>query len=247
MTQRLVNKVAVVTGAGQGIGLGIAMSLHSEGARVVLADVKPDIEQVAIDLGENALAVHADVTQWTDVQALMSAAVEAFGGLDVLVNNAGIDGDWFPTAECTLENFDRVIGVNLRGVFMGMKAAIPHMLERGGGSLINIGSMVGLVAVPGIPAYIASKGGVIALTRATAVEYGSVGIRANSICPGCIETPLSQSGEPRREGDKGVALTPMGRWGRPEEIASLAVYFASDESRYTTGQAISVDGGYTAL
>ncbi|WP_250645721.1 SDR family NAD(P)-dependent oxidoreductase [Rhodococcus oxybenzonivorans] len=158
MGERLLDKVAVVTGAAQGIGFAIARSLHAEGAKVVLADVNDDVKKAAAELSENAVGVQADVTKWEDVQKMASTAVEQFGGLDVLVNNAGIDGDWLPTAECTLENFDRVIDVNLRGVFLAMKAGIPHMLERGGGSIINISSMVGIVAVPGIPAYCASMG-----------------------------------------------------------------------------------------
>jgi NAD(P)-dependent dehydrogenase (short-subunit alcohol dehydrogenase family) len=242
--QRLDGKVAFVTGAGSGIGRAIATALHAEGAAVVIADVSGNEKALADELGARTVAVTADVTVGSDVAAAVDAAREAFGGLHVMVNNAGIDGAMAPIVDCSEENFDRVVAVNLKGVFLGMKHAIPLLLASGGGSVINIASAAGLVGFPMMPAYCASKGGVVQLTRAGALEYAAAGVRVNAICPGVIDTPLIAGIDPAMT-EAAMAMTPLGRLGRPSEIAALAVFLASDESSYMTGAALSIDGGFT--
>ncbi|PQM47980.1 Dihydroanticapsin 7-dehydrogenase [Mycobacterium talmoniae] len=183
---------------------------------------------------------------------MITAARDAFGGVDVLCNNAGVDGDIVPTADCSLENFERVLAVNTRGVFHGLRHAIPAMLERGGGSVINTASVGGQVSFPFLAAYCASKAAVLALTRSVAIEYGTQGIRSNAICPGVVRTALLESIQHRDpETAQGLianaeAMTPLGRLGSPGEIATMAVFLASDESSFLTGAALAVDGGYTA-
>lgn len=245
---RLDTKVAIVTGAGSGIGRATAVRFAAEGATVVIADVTGAEQETASAIGEGAIAIHTDVSNAAEVKAMVETARERFGRLDIIFNNAGIEGLQGPTAECTEENFDRVIAVNLRGVFLGMKYAIPLMLEGGGGSIINTASVAGLVGFPGIPAYCASKGGVIQLTKTAALEYATSGIRVNAICPGIIHTPMVDrliGDRPRMEAALN-ASEPVGRMGSPEEIASAAVYLASDESAFVTGTTITVDGGYMA-
>jgi len=244
MGQRLSGKVAVVTGAGSGIGRAIATALHAEGAGVVLADITGNEKTVADELGDGAVAIRADVTVGADMAAAVDTAREWFGGLHVMVNNAGIDGAMAPIADCPEENFDRVIAVNLKGVFLGMKHAIPLLVAGGGGSVINIASAAGLVGFAMMPAYCASKGGVVQLTRAGALEYAAAGVRVNAICPGVIDTPLVAGIDPAMT-EAALAMTPLGRLGRPSEIAALAVFLASDESSYMTGAALSIDGGFT--
>ena len=208
------------------------------------ADISGNEKALADELGERAVAVRADVTEGSDVAAMVDAARAAFGGLHVMVNNAGIDGTMGPIADCSEENFDRVIAVNLKGVFLGMKHALPVMVAGGGGSVVNIASAAGLVGFPMLPAYCASKGGVVQLTRAGALEYAAAGVRVNAICPGVIDTPLTAGIDPGMT-DAATAMTPLGRLGRPSEIAALAVFLASDESSYMTGAAVSIDGGFT--
>lgn len=250
---RVAAKVAIVTGAGGGIGESMAKALHAEGAHVLVTDVSGRQEDVAMALGEGAAAMRVDVSDDADVEAMIRYATEQFGRLDVLCNNAGIDGDVAPLAECSVENFDRVLAVNLRGVYLGMRHAIPAMVATGGGSIINTASAAGQVGFPGLPAYCASKGGVIALTRAAAADYAKDGIRCNAICPGAVETPLLQA---LRQSNPDIyaaiethvlQTTPQGRFGTPAEIASLAVYLASDDSSFLTGAAVPVDGGYTMV
>jgi len=192
--------------------------------------------------------VKVDVSQPEQVEAMVRTAVEKFGRLDVIFNNAGIEGEQAPTADCTLENWDRVIGVNLTGTFLGMKYAIPAMLKNGGGVIINNASVAGIVGFPGIPAYAASKGGVVLMTKTVALEYAKEGIRANAICPGVIWTPMVErftaGSEETRESLE--ASEPIGRFGQPEEVARLALFLASDDSSFCTGAPFVVDGGMTA-
>ena len=244
MGERLAGKVAIVTGAGSGIGRAIATAFHADGAGVVLADISGSEKTVADELGDRTLAVRADVTSATDIAALVEAARETFGGLDVVVNNAGIDGELGPLTDCSEENFDRVIAVNLKGVFLGMKYAIPPMVAAGGGSVVNIASAAGLVGFPMLGAYCASKGGVVQLTKAAALEYAAAGVRVNAICPGVVDTPLVAGIDPALT-EAARAMTPLGRLARPAEIAALAVFLASEESSYITGAALPVDGGFT--
>jgi NAD(P)-dependent dehydrogenase (short-subunit alcohol dehydrogenase family) len=246
MSERLAGKVAVVTGAGSGMGAAMVEQFRAQGAQVIAADISGKQDDIAARFGNACVATHADVSKSADVQAMLNLAIERFGRLDILCNNAGIAGQIAPTADQDEDEFDAVIAVNLRGVFLGMKYAIPLMLKTGGGSIINTSSMASLVAFPGMAGYCASKGGVSMLTKLTAAEYASQGIRVNAILPGAIETGMSQ-GLPPEMRDGAVAATLMGRIGQPVEIAQLAVFLASDESSFITGTLTPVDGGYTLV
>lgn len=251
---RLDGKVAVITGAGSGMGRVTAALFAAEGARVALADIDADAaETVAGDIrqgGGGAVATPGgDVASGADVERVMAHAVEAFGALHVLINNAGIfpsdDGGVLDTPEAT---WDRVMAVNLKGLWLCARGAIPHMLDSGGGSIVNIASFVALMgAATAQVAYTASKGGVLSLTREMAVEYARRGIRANAVCPGPIDTPLLANllADPEQRARRLVHI-PMGRLGRPEEVAAASLFLASDESSFVTGTALVVDGGITA-
>jgi len=250
---RLNGKVALITGAAGGIGRTAALRFAAEGARVMLADVDDEPGEAAAaeirGAGGEAAFVHADVTRSADAEAMVAATVGQFGRLTVLFNNAGVfmPGDESVTA--TAEDvWDRVIAINLKGVFLGCRHGIPAMLASGGGSIVNMASFVALMgaATPQI-AYTASKGGVLAMTREIAVEFARQGIRANALCPGPVETPLLHSllgGEEHRA--RRLVHVPAGRFGTSDEIASGALFLASDESSYMTGAALVVDGGITA-
>jgi NAD(P)-dependent dehydrogenase (short-subunit alcohol dehydrogenase family) len=246
MAGRLAGKVAVVTGAGSGMGAATARLFAAEGAKVVLADITGKQDQVAADIGGDAKSITVDVSHAADVQAMLKLAIDSFGRLDVIYNNAGIQGPIAPTAEYEEDDFDRVIAVNLKGVYLGVKYAIPLMLQTGGGSIINTSSMAALVAFPGMVGYCASKGGVSMLTKLVAAEYASQNIRVNAILPGAIDTGMTKS-MPKDYIDGAVAATLMGRIGTPEEIANLALFLASDESSFITGTLTPVDGGYTIV
>jgi NAD(P)-dependent dehydrogenase (short-subunit alcohol dehydrogenase family) len=246
MSGRLDGKVAIITGAGSGMGEATAELFHREGAKVVLADISGEQEKLAKRLGDNAVAIHTDVSKAADVQAMVETAVATFGKLDVLYNNAGIDGQLALTGEYATDAWDQVIAVNLTGPFLGMRYGIPAMLQSGGGSIISTASMAAQVAFPKMPAYCASKGGVVMLTRNAAVEYAAQGIRVNAILPGVIDTGMSKSlPEELIQGVK--QATPQNRIADASEIASVALFLASDESSFITGQAIMVDGGYTCV
>lgn len=248
----LDGKVAIVTGASAGIGRAAALALAAEGAAVVTADVDAARgEQVAAEIndkGGKALFVRTDVSDDAQVEAMVRAAVEAFGGLDLAFNNAGIEGTPAPTHECTPQNWQRTLAVNLTGVWSCMRHEIPHMLERGGGSIVNCASVAGLVGFPTIPAYVASKHGIIGLTRTAALEYAEAGIRVNAVCPGVIDTEMVERFTGGQEAAEAamIAMEPVGRMGRPEEIAGAVVWLCSDRSSFTTGQALAVDGGFVA-
>jgi NAD(P)-dependent dehydrogenase (short-subunit alcohol dehydrogenase family) len=246
MAGRLDGKVAVITGAGSGIGKATAELFHREGANVVAVDLSGQQEDVAKKLGDGALAVHADVSKSEDVKAMIDAATSTFGRLDVLYNNAGIDGELHPTGECPEEAWDQVIAVNLKGVFLGFRYGIPAMLKTGGGSIISTASMAAVVAFPNMSAYCAAKGGVVMLTKTAAAEYAKQGIRANAICPGVIRTAITDH-LPSEMIEAIKNVTPVGRIADPSEVANLALFLASDEASFVTGTAMLVDGGYTTL
>ena len=248
----LTGKVAIVTGASAGIGRAAAVALAAEGAAVVIADVDDTRgEQVAAEIndkGGKARFIHADMSDDAQVEAMVSQTVEEFGGLDLAFNNAGIEGTPAPTHECTPENWQRTLAVNLTGVWSCMRHEIPRMLERGGGSIVNCASVAGLVGFTSIPAYTASKHGVVGLTKTAALEYAEAGLRVNAVCPGVINTEMVErftGGQDDAETAM-IAMEPIGRMGRPEEIADAVVWLCSDRSSFTTGQAIAVDGGFVA-
>jgi NAD(P)-dependent dehydrogenase (short-subunit alcohol dehydrogenase family) len=246
MTGRLEGKVAVITGAGSGMGEATARRFHAEGAKVVLADISGNQEGVAKELGDNALAVHADVSQGESVRNMIATAVDTFGQLDVLYNNAGIDGDFFKVGDLPEESWDKVQAVNLRGVFLGIHHGVQAMLKSGGGSIINTASMAATVAFPTMASYCAAKGGVIMLTKTAAAEYAGDGIRVNAISPGSIRTAITDHLPPDLINDI-VAKNPIPRFGTVDEIASLALFLASDESGFVTGSDYVIDGGYTLV
>ena len=246
---RLANKVALITGGGSGIGKASCLLFAREGAKVIVVDLKKETaEATAKEIGANAKAFGADVSKAKDAQTMVAFAEKSFGRLDIIFNNAGVfhakDESVTNTPE---EIWDMVIDINLKGVFLGCQYAIPAMLRAGGGSIINTASFVAIMgaAVPQI-AYTASKGGVLAMTREIAVEFARKNIRANSLCPGPVETPLLAEllADPARRQRRLVHI-PMGRFARSEEIANAALFLASDESSYVNGATFLVDGGIT--
>ena len=250
---RVQDKVCIVTGAASGIGLATARRLAEEGGRVAVADIDADgAERAAaalIDAGLDAHPFAVDVAEEESVRGMYAAAAERFGGIDVCHNNAGIllEGDTDPM-DTDLATWDRLIAVNLTGVFLCIKHQLPHLLERGGGSIVNMSSMVALVG-SGSPqvAYAATKGGVLSMTREVAITYAKRGIRCNALCPGPVETPMFGGifGDDEEARARRMVHVPTGRFGRPEEIANAVLHLASDESSWTNGAALVVDGGIT--
>lgn len=248
---RLADKVCVITGAGSGMGRVAAAMFAGEGARVVVADANETAADQTVaavtGAGGQAIAVRADVSQEADARGMIEAAVATFGRIDVLYNNAGImpEAD-HSVIDTDVETWDRVMAVNVRGVFLGCKHAIPHMAAQGSGSIINIASFVALLGCS-VPqdAYTASKGALLSLTRSLAVQFGPKGVRTNAICPGPVETPLLMDWLLKDEAARQLRLArnPTGRFGKPEEVVNMALYLASDESRWTNGASLVVDGG----
>lgn len=252
MTKQFEGKVALVTGAGSGIGRASALAFAREGAKTVVADVVVEGGEETVrmikEAGGEALFVKTDVSKAAEVEALIQKVVETYGRLDYAHNNAGIEGTMAPTADCTEENWDRTISINLKGVWLCMKYEIPQMLKQGGGAIVNTASVAGLVGFQGLPAYAASKGGVVQLTRVAALEYAKAGIRVNAVCPGVIRTPMVErllSGQPEAEAGF-IAMEPVGRMGKPEEIAEAVVWLCSDAASFVTGHPMVVDGGLVA-
>ncbi len=254
MAGNLDGKTALVTGGGSGIGRSASLAYAREGARVVVADVNVEGGEETVqrikEAGGEAILVHADVSKPEDTQAMVAQAVEAFGSLDCAFNNAGISGgrDRHLTADYLEEDWDRVISINLKGVWLCMKAEIPKMVEQGGGAIVNTASIMGLIASPGSVAYMAAKHGVVGLTKAAALEYATAGVRVNAVCPGYINTPLVRPLFDTHEGfeERVVSRHPLGRLGEPSEIAEAVVWLSSDSASFVTGHSMPVDGGYTA-
>jgi NAD(P)-dependent dehydrogenase (short-subunit alcohol dehydrogenase family) len=248
-------KVAIVTGGSAGIGRATALAFAARGARVVVADVEEEggretVEMVERDGGE-AVFVATDVSSPDDVARMVATAKERFGRLDIAFNNAGIEGDLAPLVEYSLDTWNRIVGINLTGVWLCMKHEIPLMLETGGGSIVNNASILGTVGMATAGPYTATKHGVIGLTRVAALENAEKGIRVNAVCPGFIETPMVMergvhAGENQEVYDDLVELHPVGRLGKSEEIADAVVWLCSDGASFMAGHPLIVDGGYVA-
>lgn len=251
----LQNKVAVVTGAANGIGRATAGRFAAEGARVVLADMnEPELEAATQEIheaGGDARAYACDVSRESDVVSLLAFAAETYGGLDTLFNNAGIEQPITPSESVSEALFDKVLGVNLKGTFFGCKHAVPYLRERGGGTIVNNSSVSAFANVGGNVAYAASKGAIMSLTRVLAIEYARENIRVNAICPGVIDTGMNRrnldlSAEPETVQSRWLNATPLGRMGTPEEVAQTVLYLASSQSSFTTGVGLLIDGGRVA-
>lgn len=249
---RLQGKVALITGAGSGMGRVASQIFAREGASIAAVDINGEAAaETAASIkreGGKAISMRADVSNSEDARSMVDAAAREFGGLDIVYNNAGIEGESGFLAQLSEEAFDRVIAINLRGVWLGMKYSLPKLIERGGGAIINTASVAGLVGIKGAAAYCAAKAGVIALTRVGAVEYGRYNIRVNCICPGVINTPMVE----RITGGKGLSQSGinrnsvLGRVGTPEEIARTALFLASDDATFASGAPFIIDGGWVA-
>jgi NAD(P)-dependent dehydrogenase (short-subunit alcohol dehydrogenase family) len=252
MTERLKGKIGIVTGAGSGIGRACAIALAKEGARVALAGRRRNkIEEVAREIGDKAFALASDVSNTSDISRLLDQTVSRFGGLNFLLNNAGIlqIGN---AEQITEDQWDRTFNVNVRAVWLLSRAALPHLRKAGGGSIINVASTLGIVGARNRAAYASSKGAVVQLTKSMAVDHGHENIRVNAICPSFVDTELtaaflSQAQDPEAVRRERIAAHPIGRLGRPQDLAGMAVYLASDESSWVTGAVLPVDGGYLAV
>jgi NAD(P)-dependent dehydrogenase (short-subunit alcohol dehydrogenase family) len=260
MTGRLADKVAIVTGAGSGIGETAAQLFAAEGAQIMCADINGDAAAATADgIGGAARSVRVDVSDPLQAEQMVATTVAAFGGVDTVYANAGVAGPG-RAGDVEFDEWNRVLAINLTGVWLSTKYALPHMIAAGAGSLVLQASVGGVIGVPGIASYAAAKGGVIALTRQMAVDYGPEGVRVNAICPGTVPTPLVRATYEERGGfsaisdlpagasiddmiDESRVRHPIGRVGTTEDVAQLALHLASDESSWTTGAVITIDGG----
>lgn len=259
MSERFVGKTVIVTGAAGGIGLAAVERFAAEGAQIVAVDLKQGALEEALGVaktaGVDAVAVGADVSDAADVARYVAEAVERFGGIDVLFNNAGIEGAVAPIEDYPDEIFDRVMSVNVRGVYLGMKHVVPALRERGAGVIINTASVAGLTGNASISAYVASKHAVIGLTRSGAQAYAAEGIRVNAVCPSPIDTRMMRSledglaatmEEPGDVVEMMKGAIPAGRYGTPAEVASLVAFLCSDEAKFINGSVYTIDGGMTS-
>jgi NAD(P)-dependent dehydrogenase (short-subunit alcohol dehydrogenase family) len=255
MAGLLAGKSALITGGGGGIGRATALAFAREGARVAVADAVAESAQQTVaqvnEAGGQAMSLTAEVTDTAQVQAMIRAVVAAYGRLDCAFNNAGIagfqvDASGKKTHEWADESFDRMIGVNLKGVWLCMKHEIPQMLAQGGGVMVNTGSIAGLIGLPTSSAYVAAKHGVLGLTKTAALEYAEDNIRVNAVCPGYVETKMTED-TMRRRGAELMAKVPFRRMGKPEEIAEMVLWLCSDRASYVSGACYNVDGGYMAI
>ncbi len=252
MAGQFAGKVALVTGGSSGIGRASSLAFAREGAQVIVSDVVADAGQETVELitnaGGTASFVAANVSQASEVEALIATCVETYGRLDCAHNNAGIEGPGAPTVDYDEDSWDRVIAINLTGVWLCMKYQIPEMLKHGGGAIVNTSSAAGLLGFRGGSAYVASKHGVVGLTKTAALEYAKAGVRVNAVCPGAIDTPMMGriTGHKPHRAERMASSEPVGRMGSPEEIAEAVVWLCSDAASFVTGHAMSVDGGLVA-
>jgi NAD(P)-dependent dehydrogenase (short-subunit alcohol dehydrogenase family) len=247
---KLDDRIAIITGAASGLGEACATLFAAEGARVVVADIQDERgKALAERLG--GLYVHTDVTRPDEIEALVATTRDQYGRIDIMMNNAGIDGEQAATPQSSLENWSRVMDINLNGVYYGMKYVLPVMIEQRGGVILNTASTVGLNAMGMLPAYSASKAGVIHLTKAVAIENAGWRVRANAICPSVVETPLlehfiANSPDPEQTRRGFESLNPLPGMVTPEAVARAALFLVSDDSAFISGVALPIDGGYTA-
>lgn len=256
MAGQLNGKVALITGGSSGIGQAAAVAFAREGAKVAIADVdvrgsEETLQKVKV-LGGEIIFIKADVSKAPEVEAAINQVVSNYGRLDCAFNNAGISGELGPTAECSEENWDRIIAIDLKGVWLCMKYEILQMLKQRQGAIVNTASNFGLVGCEAQPAYTASKHGVVGLTKSAALEYAKAGIRVNAVCPGPTKTPLVDKVLAQRPDianqlcERIMGMEPVGRWGMPEEIAEAVTWLCSDKASFVTGMAMPVDGGFVA-
>lgn len=242
------DKVALVTGGSFGIGKAAAIAFAQRGAKVVVADIVENDETVSTirNFGGEAVFVVCDVSSETSIREMIEKTIANYGRLDYAFNNAGIEGHSAPTHECSTDNWDKTIDTNLKGVWLCMKYEIPLMLRAGKGVIVNNASIAGLVGFPNIPAYVASKHGVIGLTKNAALEYAKAGIRVNVVCPGVIKTPMIDrfTGKDKEVEKQFESMEPIGRLGEPEEVAEAVIWLCSDASSFVTGHSLAVDGGW---
>jgi len=252
MTKKLQDRVALITGGGSGIGRATAMTFAAEGATVVVADVDVTGGGETVNLiegnGGQSIFIETDVSRAADVEKMVAACVDTFGRLDILFNNAGVAGLAVRAAEIDEADWDRVISINLKGVFLASRYAIPVMIEQGKGAIVNISSSSAITPSPYVSAYAAAKAGVVQLTKTMAIEYGNDNIRVNCICPGFIETAMTSPIIPEDAKTRKAYshLWPLGKVGSPEDIAQAALYLASDDASFVTGTVLIVDGGWMA-
>ncbi len=244
------NKVAIVTGGSFGIGRAAAIAFAQRGAKVVIADCVEDSETLTAikSTGGEAIFIKCDVSGDANVKMMIDQVIENYGRLDYAFNNAGVEGLSALTHECTNDNWEKTIGINLKGVWLCMKYEIPHLLKQSKSAIVNNASIAGLVGFPNIPAYVASKHGVIGLTKNAALEYAKSGMRVNAVCPGVIKTPMIDrfTGKNKEVEKQFESMEPIGRMGRPEEVAEAVVWLCSDAASFVTGHAMPVDGGWVA-
>jgi NAD(P)-dependent dehydrogenase (short-subunit alcohol dehydrogenase family) len=252
MAGLLQGKVALVTGGGSGIGRATSIRLAQEGAKVMIADYVPEGAEKTVkmikDSGGQASCIAADVSVTKQVEMIIDKTVQTYGRIDCAHNNAGIEGKFADTTQCTEDNWDRVIAIDLKAVWLCMKYEIPQMLKQGGGAIVNTASIAGLLGFTGAAAYVAAKHGVVGLTRTAALEYAQKNIRVNCVCPGVIRTPMVEralDGGGLTEGDV-IMAEPIGRMGKPEEIAAGVLWLLSDASSFVTGHPLTIDGGWVA-
>ena len=250
MEKTFQGKVVIVTGGSFGIGRATAIAFAAQGAKVVVADWIEDHETVDLikSSGGEAIFVLCDVSKAAEVKRLVEKTISSFGRLDYAFNNAGIEGIGANTMDCTEENFDRTVGVNLKGIWLCMKYEIPEILRQDSGAIVNCASVAGLVGFPGLPIYVATKHGVIGLTKTAALEFVKSGIRVNAVCPGVIKTAMIDriTGKKKEAEEQFSAMEPIGRMGQPEEVANAVLWLCSDQASFVTGHAMAVDGGWVA-